>query len=384
MQIVFVSNFYNHHQAPCAEFLYQITHGEYRFISCEYMSEERRKMGWGINEPSFVKHLDENYNECIDYINNAEVVVHGSAPFNLLVPRLKSKKITFIYSERLDKQKESFLRFIKHYVYYQTHYAKYDTLYCLCASAYTSFDFSRRHCFVDKCYKWGYFPKITSLSSLDELHQKKENEVVRILYVSRLIPLKHPEYPLMLAKNLKEEGIDFTLTIVGQGQLEQYVQQYIWDNDLSENITLIPVISPDEVREKMNSTNIFLFTSDRNEGWGAVVNEAMSSACAVVASSAVGSVPFLIDDRKNGIIYEDGNFDDFYRKVRVLCLDKDFCRKLGDTAYSSIMNEWNAEEAAQRLIALINDIKERKTSNRYADGPCSKAMILKDGWYRDE
>ena len=43
----------------------------------------------------------------------------------------------------------------------------------------------------------------------------------------------------------------------------------------------------------MESSHIFLlFTSDRNEG--AALNESMNSGCAVVASDAIGSVPYLM------------------------------------------------------------------------------------------
>ena len=35
----------------------------------------------------------------------------------------------------------------------------------------------------------------------------------------------------------------------------------------------------------MEQADIYLFTSDRNEGWGAVANEAMNSACAMVADA---------------------------------------------------------------------------------------------------
>ena len=43
--------------------------------------------------------------------------------------------------------------------------------------------------------------------------------------------------------------------------------------------------------------------SGRKEGWGAVVNEAMSSGCAVVADAEAGSVPYLIENSKDGFIY---------------------------------------------------------------------------------
>ena len=87
---------------------------------------------------------------------------------------------------------------------------------------------------------------------------------------------------------------------------------------LQNCVSLCGSLSPEKVREYMVKSQIFLFTSDYNEGWGAVLNEAMNSACAVIASHAIGSVPFLINNKKNGLIYQNGQMEDLYRKVKVL------------------------------------------------------------------
>ena len=79
----------------------------------------------------------------------------------------------------------------------------------------------------------------------------------------------------------------------------------IREKKLEDCVHMLGAMSPDEVRKHMEQANIFLFTSDRNEGWGAVLNEAMNSGCAVVASHAIGSVPYLIKNGNNGYIYEN-------------------------------------------------------------------------------
>ena len=131
----------------------------------------------------------------------------------------------------------------------------------------------------------------------------------------------------------------------------------------------------------MNRSNIFLFTSDSHEGWGAVMNESMGSACAVVASSEIGSVPFLVKDGQNGRIYRGGDFNDLYNKVKTLCMDQALRERIGTEAYLTIAETWNAEIAAKRFLELVEDINNKGSSDRYLDGPCSKAAILKDGWY---
>ncbi len=52
---------------------------------------------------------------------------------------------------------------------------------------------------------------------------------------------------------------------------------------------MLGAMSPDKVRAYMERADVFLFTSDFNEGWGAVLNESMNSGCAVVASHAMVS-----------------------------------------------------------------------------------------------
>ena len=48
----------------------------------------------------------------------------------------------------------------------------------------------------------------------------------------------------------------------------------------------------------MEESEIYLVTSDRKEGWGAVVNEAMNSGCAVVADHMIGAAPWMIRQRR--------------------------------------------------------------------------------------
>lgn len=100
-------------------------------------------------------------------------------------------------------------------------------------------------------------------------------------------------------------------------------------------------MNPNEVRKYMEKANIFLFTSNYEEGWGAVLNEAMNSGCAVVASHAIGSVPFLINDGVNGYIYKNGNKKELCKLVEMLALSKELREKIGVEAYKTLYNTWS-------------------------------------------
>ena len=126
---------------------------------------------------------------------------------------------------------------------------------------------------------------------------------------------------------------------------------------------------------------IFLFTSDRNEGWGAVLNESMNSGCAVVSSHAIGSTPFLLEDSKNGLIYKNGDIADLYNKVKYLLDNPEKRRLLGKNAYDSILTLWNPRVAAERFLVIAKQVLEAKATDVFFEGPCSSARRLKDDWF---
>ena len=383
MTIVFLSNYFNHHQSSFSDILFNTDNVDYHFIAYKEVDVERAAMGWRTdNFPEYVYRYSEDSERFDELIKNADLVICGSAPFRLIKSRLRSNKIAFIYSERLDKTKLGIMKYIKSFVRLNRYFKNSDSAYCLCASAFTSYDISRRMLFNERCYKWGYFPRVKKYEDVERIIEAKRSIEVSILFVSRFIDWKHPELPVQVVKRLKDEGIKAHLTMIGIGNMEDDIHEMIEEYGLKKEVTHIKAMTPEDVRIYMEKSAIFLFTSDRNEGWGAVLNEAMNSGCAIVASSEIGSVPFLLRNGKNGYIYQDGNFEELYQKTKELCLSQEKREKYGTEAYNTIVNVWNAEYATERLIQLFDDLRDKGKSDRYSEGPCSRAEILKDDWFK--
>ncbi len=383
MKIIFLSNYFTHHQSALSKSFFDFDKIDYMFIETEPMEEERKNMGWKIfGEEDFVINHDcfsKNPEQCQELIDGADVVIIGSAPYELVRKRIKQKKLTFFYSERIYKRGYQPYKFIVRYVRFLYRFG-FDNVYLLCSSAYTAADYNKTFTFKNRAYKWGYFPETARYDNIDVLiDRKKKNS---ILWVARLIDLKHPELAIEIAKRLKAEGYDFNMNIIGTGVLEDDLKRTVSEENLEEYVHMLGSMSPEDVRTHMEQSEIFLFTSDRNEGWGAVLNESMNSACAVVASHAIGSVPFLLKDKENGLIYQDGNIGDLYNKTKWLLDHPDERRNMSYKAYYTIAKEWNAENAAKKFIVLADRIiSGEKSPNVYNEGICSKAEILKDDWY---
>lgn len=384
MKIAFVSNFLNHHQLHLCNQFYNKCE-EFYFIASEKIPLDRLEMGYEDMDskyPYVIRMYEDNYLKYTAYyiIRTFDVVIFGACSPKLIALRMRKNKLSFIYAERFLK-KGLWYRFIpRTREKILNRVVKYEdkNLYVLCASAYTSYDLSLFG-FVNKCYKWGYFTEVTKVNRR-ELMKKKDKSYCNILWVGRLINGKRTKDVIFLARKLMNRKLDFTINIIGTGNYERQLHMLVKILGLSEKVHFLGSMTPDHVKNHMEEANIFLFTSNFKEGWGAVINEAMSSGCAVVASHAVGSAPFLIKHGKNGLIYQSGNINDLYRKVSRLIKKPMLQYDYGVNAYDTMVNTWSPEVAAYRLMEISKNLL-RGEHRWYLNGPCSKAYIIKEDWY---
>lgn len=376
MKITFFSNYLNHHQLPFCLEMQKKLGDNFKFVATRQIPKERLSLGYDDMNTAydFVVRSYENEEEAYRLGKESDVVIIGSADVKYIKARLKNKKLTFRYSERIFKKGFNFktwLSLIKCFTLLER-----KNVYLLCSSAYSAGDFNSAGAYINRCFKWGYFPKAYEYN-VDELIEKKsKNKVVEILWCGRLIDWKHPEYVIEVAKRLKNDKIKFNIKVVGNGELMDSLNSSIINNKLEKEVKLLGSVNNKEVRTYMEKADIYLFTSDYNEGWGAVLNESMNSGCAVVASHAIGSVPFLIKNDENGLIYNNESIDDLYEKTKELILNKIKRKKIAKNAYLTIYNNWNAKVACERLIALMQHLEHNSNINIFKDGPCSLAKNI--------
>lgn len=378
MKIVFVSNFLNHHQIPFCINMQEFTNNNFFFISMDKMPEERVKMGYKFDEKySFEVDGIKEREYAHKLVLDADVVIYAAMYSDFVRERIKRNKLSFCYSERIYKR--GIWRILSPkgiYNMIRNHgICRNKKVYLLCASAYASFDYSLTGNYIGKSFKWGYFPEYKEYD-IDKLIEKKQkNDAVNIVWVARFISWKHPEYAVMLAEKLKDSGYNFKINMIGPGEMFDDIDNMIKQKDLSDKINLLGSMKPNQVREHMENANIFIFTSDFEEGWGAVLNEAMNSGCAVVASHAIGAAPFLIKHQQNGLIYKNGDIEDLTEKVADLIDNKEKTANLGKEAYLSIKDYWNSDKAAERLYSLCDSMLNNKEF--YAEyGPCNRAECI--------
>ena len=382
MKITFVSNFLNHHQIPLCDGFAEIPGVEFTFVSTENVPQERIRLGYRQD----FAHISY-YREAIapqeqlaaeQLCFESDVVIIGSAPMALVERRLKAGKLTFSYNERWFKQGfwrhpgdiyRAFRAFTCH---------NHPNYYQLCASAYTAGDSNRVFAFPGRKLRWGYFPAVKQHDTEMLMAAK---EPATIIWVGRFLGWKHPEKAVEVAARLKEDGVPFRLSMIGNGEEEADIQALVKQYGLEEQVHLLGSMSPEQVRMHMERSSVFLFTSDFGEGWGAVLNEAMNSGCAAVASHAIGSAPYLINHGKNGLIYQNDDMEQLYRYTKQLLTDAALREKVGREAYKTMIGCWNGREAARRLHALAEAKLTGQALPVYQDGPmsCDHGKVKQNG-----
>lgn len=379
MKITFISNYINHHQIPLANELYSYLGEEYHFIQTEPMEEDRVQMGWGeeVKNIPYLLYFYEQPEKCRQLVLDSDVVVFGGVEDESYIkPRLEKGLFTIRCSERIYKTGQwkmvsprGLAKKYKDHVQYR----KKD-VYLLCAGGYVADDFRLIGAYPDKMMKWGYFVEKYNYDLKELFSIKERNEEPVIMWVGRMLDLKQPEYAVYMASELKKQGKKFKLQFIGDGEKKEAIISLVKELDLEDKVEFLGFMAPKEVRKKMEAADILLMTSNRIEGWGAVVNEAMNAGCVVVASHIIGSAPYLIKHEVNGLVFKAGNHISLTSEVLKVIDNTSYRKEMGMAAYETINKLWNPQTAAKRFIEFCNT----KKVDNYAEGPCSKAVPIRE------
>lgn len=388
MKLVFYSIVLNHHQACLADEFYKILGDDYTFVETAECHDQKGASEDYSKRPYIVKAWESSdaWEIAMRLAETAGVGVfggHDALPFEKA--RMKKGLLSFDMSERMLKRGWLNLfspRIFKMVLAYHLGGWSKKPIYKLCMSAFAAKDQYKLHSFHGKCYKWGYFTHVDEDFDAEALMMDAStSEITPLMWCSRFLTWKHPELPVQMAKRLKDKGYKFQLSMYGdEGNAAKHdgiytrksLQELIEKLDVKDCVQLMGSHPNHEILSEMRKNCIFLFTSDKQEGWGAVANEALSNGCVLVASDAIGSAPFLVKEGDNGFLFKSGDVDSLTSKVEWLLLHPAEMRRMQLSAYSVMKTMWSPRKAAENLLELIDNL----TNNRVPsinEGPCSIA-----------
>lgn len=169
-------------------------------------------------------------------------------------------------------------------------------------------------------------------------------EKVVVLFSGKFEQKKQPGLLVEAAKNKKFQSVHFIL--IGNGSLEQRLKK---EAAGLSNVTFLPFQNQSKMPQVYRLAQVFTLPSQGpGETWGLAVNEAMACGRAVLVSNKVGCATDLVENGKNGYIFEAGNSADFQNKLAEIIHNKEFIEQAGQYSQKQI-TEWNFEKICETI-----------------------------------
>lgn len=378
MKISFFSNYLNAHQLPLALALDSMPSVEYAYISLTSGGGNVGRTNLDHDYPFVVRAYDGEVEaaEAMRHAIEDDIVVfqHMDGHEEYVSARAAVGRPFFRATERLLKRGK-WWRWMPPKIYrtwnWFTRYKK-SSMRVLCISGFAADDLERFGFPIEKCLKWAYFPQVDCAPV--EARKPILPRDVALGSAQRLIPWKRVDLQVRLAVRLKEAGIAFHLEIAGDGPERVALEGLAKELGVDNEVAFLGSLSRDETAALMRRSDVFLATSNRKEGWGCAVNEAMTLGCALVASDAMGAVPFLVQDGENGIKFRSEDLGDLSEKVISLCTEVGEIERLSRNAVSTMDGVWNVHVAAERFVEYSRAILEDRDIE-YVSGPMSPCVM---------
>lgn len=380
MRITFFGSVLGYHQEGLCNAFYNLLGDDFHFVAYGDLPDYRKEAGFqnlADIYPYVVKaYTSEGKAVADDLLKTSDVAIIGAADNSVIRTCVENGVETFMFSERFFKKGawRAFIPTTRKKV--RTRAAGYtqNNFKVLCASSYLPYDLSLCG-WKGKAYKWGYFPEL-KVYDINELLSKKasDGDTVNILWAARFLELKHPEKALQIAKHLRDKKFNFKLHIIGYGELEESLINEVSKNNLDEFVSFLGKKTAPEVRCEMENADIFLMTSDYREGWGVVINEALSCGCVVIADEAPGATNYLIENEVNGFTYRE-DISKVFPILEQLITDECFRKKIQKNAYEFMINNASPQVVAKRFVEMCEQNKV------FDSGFCSSAPIIKSKWF---
>ena len=169
----------------------------------------------------------------------------------------------------------------------------------------------------------------------------------RVICVARLSAEKAHIGLLTAFAQVRKQGIDAELMLVGEGPERVNVVQTIKALGLNGAVTLKGHLSEDDTLREVAASDVLVLASFM-EGLPVVLMEAMALGVPAIASRVAG-VPELIEDGREGLLFCPTDWHDLAQKLAAALADPALRGRLGKAARAKIEAEFAIEKAVQPM-----------------------------------
>lgn len=199
---------------------------------------------------------------------------------------------------------------------------------------------------------------IDPISNINKLKSKKiskkifNKKKISFIMIGRLAKQKNHLLALKAFKNLNKKKCE--LIILGSGNEETKIKNFINDNDLKKNVKIIKFKK--NIYPYLNSANILLLTS-LYEGLPNVLIEALVLKKIVIASNCNTGPSEILSNGNYGYLFKTNDYNDLHKKIKI-CLNNFSSLKSSKkiiSGYKSI-NRFNKNDNGKKYFEILSKL----------------------------
>jgi glycosyltransferase involved in cell wall biosynthesis len=142
----------------------------------------------------------------------------------------------------------------------------------------------------------------------------KRSKVFKILFVGRLVKQKDPITFLKAIEIFSNQGIDFIVTVAGDGPYLSKMKRFIESKNLSDKVNFKGWLSEEKLIDEYQSANLLLAPS-LQEGMSIATMESLSCGLYTL-TTPVSENKSLIHENINGELCQSGNYIELAEKIK--------------------------------------------------------------------
>lgn len=183
----------------------------------------------------------------------------------------------------------------------------------------------------------------------------KTVEIIKIVFIGRLIELKGPQFIPDIARKMVAFGFsNFEFWIVGEGDLKSQIIEK--SNGIQDKIKILGYQSPDEVRDLVEECQLLIYPGiadkeGREETQGLIIQEAMFMELPVIVSK-IGGVPEAVIDGETGFVCEPGGIVEFATKTILLCKNPELRKSMGQKGFLLAQENYEIKNSNEKIKTI--------------------------------
>ena len=171
-----------------------------------------------------------------------------------------------------------------------------------------------------------------------------------ILNVGSHIPLRDQKTLINAVARIENKIDNISVVLIGDGETHGFLSKKINQLHLNNIISLWKRIPRESVHEFLHVVDLFVNPA-LLEGFGIGTVEAMLCELPVICAES-GSLPELIEDDKDGLLFEPGNEQQLSEAIMKFYDNKTYSKEMGKNARINALKKFNVDVFARKFESL--------------------------------